>query len=254
MAANDNVGVTHDREALRAASADTTVTATRRALCVALADALGRAGEALFVSGDMVGDDRAAGRSPYGHGDDGVIACASLAQIAASLCAATASQLDVSNVYAAHALLRQLVETDYLMTLFAHDLDAAWQWLHATPEDRRKAWRPKQVRHRSPDVFSDRDYWLHCTFGGHPTAEAARVLIRRRHDVLTASWIDLARHSVHIWDELIGAADVRGHLGMLGPIGTDPALGLQRKYNEWKDTDRVPQIFAEILDANEPVS
>jgi hypothetical protein len=51
--------------------------------------------------------------------------------------------LDNGNLYAAAALLRQLVEVEYLAWAFAEDDEEAAAWLRSTKEERTKFWQPR---------------------------------------------------------------------------------------------------------------
>lgn len=125
----------------------------------------------------MIGDGRTGGGSPFGNGNDRLVAVGYLGHVAASLQAAAVTLVDLENPYAAAALVRQLVEVEYLLWAFADNHDDAARWLAATPSERRKMWQPGHLRKRSGDRFRGLDYWLHCDYGGHPTPEGVRLLI-----------------------------------------------------------------------------
>jgi hypothetical protein len=233
------------RTQVREACLDQTAATARRDLCVAISSALARAGELLFISGSIIGGDRVAGISPLGYGDDAVVACGHAARTAASLCGGTTALLDMPNVYAANALVRQLIEVDYLVWCFAADPQAAAAWLRASSEERRRHWQPNQVRQRSGQHFCDVDYWRHCELGGHPTPEAATTLLQFSDETVACSWIDLVVHSVHIWDGFLGAAKLHGHLDAMVPIATGPEFDLHNRWQAWQTTDHVPRSYRE---------
>jgi|SRR5581483_1204959 len=84
--------------------------------------------------------------------------------------------LEQDNLYGAAALLRQLVEAEYLAWAFAEDRVEAAAWLRSTNEKRREMWQPKHLRERSGGRFRAIDYAHHCECGGHPTPSAKRLL------------------------------------------------------------------------------
>ncbi len=73
------------------------------------------------------------------------------------------------NVYAANALVRQMVEVEYLAWTCDHDTDEVVDWLTSSREQRLGRWQPRHLRKRAGDVFNEEDYRAHCEFGGHPT-------------------------------------------------------------------------------------
>lgn len=105
---------------------------------------------------------------------------------------------------AAAALVRQLIECEYLLHAFVEDLDRAASWYRSTPSEIRRAFMPKKMRPLGG--FSDHENWSHCDQGGHPSPHG-RYLLRfgvhgRLEDdaVLTASmWGDLAQHLARVW-------------------------------------------------------
>lgn len=73
------------------------------------------------------------------------------------------------NTYAAAALVRQLVEVEYLFWAFAEDHGEAANWRTSSKDDRRARWTPAELRKRSRGRFRAVDYQHHCEAGGHPT-------------------------------------------------------------------------------------
>src|SRR5713101_8926632 len=82
--------------------------------CQILAQVFRESGALLWVGGYIIGPDRKEGRSPFGFGSDSTVGLATVAQVAGQLAAGTAQLLDSDNRYAACALLRQMVEVEYL--------------------------------------------------------------------------------------------------------------------------------------------
>jgi hypothetical protein len=116
------------------------------------------------------------------------------------------------NLYGAAALIRQLVEAEYLAWAFAEEPDEAAMWLASTHDDRRAMWQPRHLRERSGGRFRGSDYGQHCERGGHPTPQA-RLLVRGGWTA--AEWVDLWRydlvlHAVSTWKYIEAAANSLG--------------------------------------------
>jgi hypothetical protein len=80
------------------------------------------------------------------------------------------------NAYASSALVRQLVEVEYLAWACAHAPEEAVDWLKSDSEARRKRWQPRHLRERSAGHFDAKDYANHCEAGGHPTPSGILTL------------------------------------------------------------------------------
>lgn len=181
-----------------------------------LADSMRAVGERLWVGGYIIGRDRAAGASPFNFGDDAVVGLATVIQTGAQLCLGTITLLEARNVYAAAALVRQIVEIEYLVWAFAQDPGEARNWLRSGPEERRSMWQPRHLRSRSKGRFSARDYSLHCEFGGHPSPDARCLLPHHRASDLMLWWMDLAIHTSAIWEHAHTAVSELDYAVLLG--------------------------------------
>lgn len=196
------------KDLLKSAAEDPAGVGYRRNLSKALGAAFADAGQALWHTGAIIGPDRAAGESPFEFGDDATVGLAIVAQIAGELISGAVLLLDQDNLYAAAALLRQLVEVEYLAWAFAEDQEEARDWLRSSTEDRQSFWKPGHLRSRSNGRFRSTDYKMHCNQGGHPTPDAMRLLpdhSARAH--LGWWWSDLAVHGVSAWRYLEVAID-----------------------------------------------
>jgi hypothetical protein len=111
----------------QAAGLDDDAAESRRQVCLTVATTLANAGDSLWVGGSIIGGDRVSGVSPFRFGSDAVVGLATVTQIGGELCSGTISLLDLDNRYAAMALLRQLVEVEYLAWAFAEDNEEAAQ-------------------------------------------------------------------------------------------------------------------------------
>jgi hypothetical protein len=186
--------------------------ALRRKLCETLTLAFKKAGEALWLCGAVIGSDRVDGASPFGFGSDATVGLGTVVQIAGELSAGVITLLDQGNRYGAAALLRQLVEVEYLTWAFAEDEEEAMNWLRSTREERMRFWQPRHIRNRSDGRFRGIDYALHCEKGGHPSPEGNRLLPGHSGDEPDFfTWNDLAFHGQSAWDYTLTAADKLGY-------------------------------------------
>lgn len=81
------------------------------------------AGEQLYFFGDVIGSDRISGSSPFGHRSDETVAVSLLLRIASQLVSASTDLFSDGRHYAAAALLRQLVEVEYLRGLSSRAIE-----------------------------------------------------------------------------------------------------------------------------------
>jgi hypothetical protein len=110
--------MTTDRERICRAALAVDQIAARRELAQYSAIVFRDAGEELNLVGHMLGADRRSGSSPFGHGDDATVAISMLLRIAGQLVSASADLLLDGRCYAGSALIRQLVEVEYLAWAF----------------------------------------------------------------------------------------------------------------------------------------
>jgi hypothetical protein len=179
----------------------------RIALCEVIAAGLARVGQVLWVSGAIVGPHRVTGESRHGFGDDRVVGVATVAQIGGELARGCIALLRSGNRYGASALVRQLLEVEYLAHAFAGQHESAAEWLRADRDERRAFWTPQKVRARADGAFIGEHYWSHCDRGGHPTTEGLALLPDHSGSVETVFlWVDLAGHLASVWGHMTTAA------------------------------------------------
>jgi hypothetical protein len=134
-------------------------------------------------------------------------------QIGGELGRAATSLLGSNSAYATAALLRQIVEVEYLLYLFATSPQEPGRWINATDADLRKWFQPAAMRRRSAGRFRDTEYWTHCETGGHPHPRGARLLLHEHEGERGPSmatiewlWLDLSLHLARVWDRFAAAA------------------------------------------------
>lgn len=177
------------------------------AVCRDIAETLARVGNVLWATGFIFGDDRVSLASPYEFGEDATVGVATVAQIGGELARGAVVMLDAGNLYAAGALIRQLVEIQYLAHSFEEQHEIAAQWLRADHEERRNFWSPRHLRRRAGGKFLSSDYSHHCEMGGHPTMSSFPLL--PGHQMLHPEflWVDLANHLVGIWQHVSACSE-----------------------------------------------
>jgi len=192
-----------DKLALRQAAENEQAMAARRSLCRALVTAFEATGQALRVGGHLLGSGRVDGSSPFGNGDDGMVALGYLSSTCASLISGAVELLTEGNCYAASSLNRQLVELEYLGWAFAEDHAEAASWLRSSRQDRLNRWQPRHLRDRSNGRFRGTDYAEHCEIGGHPTPKGVRILsMDNAPRVTELLFSETATHGLSSWKYL----------------------------------------------------
>jgi hypothetical protein len=165
--------------------------ALRESTCDVLAEALGTTGAVLWAFGCAEQPRRSIAAAIQMSGETGRGAVSLLRQ---------------SNRYGAAALVRQLVEIEYLLCLFATDDNEPLRWAARDLDAVRKEYQPARMRERCGDRFRVSEYSIHCQVGGHPRFAAAYVLPEHLRPgpfsekvIFAAGWVDLGQHLVAIW-------------------------------------------------------
>jgi hypothetical protein len=232
------------RDALTLAAMDETARETRQAVCRALAAAFERTGLILRTAGHLFGPQRVNGTSPFGNGDDRLVAMGYLAETAKSLIVGAAELIENDNPYAAAALNRQLVEIEYLAWAFAEDQEEASSWLRSTPAERRQRWQPRHLRDRSHGRFRGQDYQEHCEVGGHPTPDGMRTVFGPAAAASAEIILyETANHGVSAWSYFLSAIATHCRNNGGEPADLVPrelAEALRTAEARWRETDQLP--------------
>jgi hypothetical protein len=130
----------------------------------------------LHDTGNIIGPGRVDGSSERGNGDDETVAVGALLGVGGELTLGAIHLFAFGQNYAGAALVRQLVEVEYLMWAFAENPKDAKKWLDSTPAERQKLFRRVVLRRRSGGRFLDKDYGHHCEMGGHPVPRSMTLL------------------------------------------------------------------------------
>lgn len=212
---------------------DEAARASRIAVCEVIAAALSRLGRLLWLSGALIGTDRKTGASPFQFGDDRTVGVAAVCQIGGELAAGAGALLKADNRYAASALIRQLVEVEYLADAFAAKDEVAAQWVRAERQERLDFWSPGKLRRRANGRFLSTDYWHHCEIGGHPATPGLSLLPGHHRPNVAYLWTDMAGHLAGIWRSAAKAA-----AQLLGPTPSETELlEVDTAIECWQGTD-----------------
>lgn len=228
--------MTHDdrlkmREALKDAALHPDIVANRMEVAAFASAAFRDVGEKLHAFGHMLGTDRRDNLSPFGHGDDAAVAVSILLRIGSQLISGSADLIADGRHYAGSALIRQLVEIEYLAWAFETKNEEAARWLRSTKEER-FSFTPAKLRKSSDGRFRSEDYGHHCELGGHPVPRSWMLL---NNDTATAQLMlsDCIGHAERVWLHIVGWAD--GYT--LGEIVLSRASDMAVRFAEWKRTD-----------------
>jgi hypothetical protein len=159
-------------------------------------------GEALQISGHFIGSDRKDKISPFQFGSDEIYGVSLLLRIAAELSKNTVKLYQAEQTYAASALLRQIVEIEYLAWAFNRRDGDAEKWLRSDKNERWEMFRPAKLRAAAGEVFRAKDYGYHCDMGGHPTP-SAMTLLQNDSLVIQLLLSDLLGHMSGIWTHFV---------------------------------------------------
>jgi hypothetical protein len=218
---------------------DADAQSARETLCGLLNDALTDYGLKLYAFGKAIGGG-------VDNAQDSELksllkSCVGLAhviQIAGELGVASVSLLREDRAYASFALVRQIVECEYLCRAFSDDPDEARDWYDTTRAQRLRLWSPSRMRKRSNGEFRDKDYAVHCELGGHPTPRAVQLLRPTRTTPLNSIWLELTIHLANTWSHTTRAIpDLARPLldRRPGPQGTSAEVTYS--VNEWLATE-----------------
>jgi len=220
------------KELARHGASDSALIGMRHDLADFTALTFTQVGQELHATGHIFGSDRRDGSSPFGNGSDEMVAVSLLFRIAGQLTSAISDLFRGERAYAAAALIRQMVEIEYLAWAFqARDKDAQ-AWLRSTRAEREKFFSPRKLREAALGKFRSKDYGYHCELGGHPVPGSALLL---GNDPTAPQLLlsDLLGHTGRIWDNFLDWSH-----------GNEFAFPLHRrkeamleKYSSWKAQD-----------------
>jgi hypothetical protein len=220
------------REAIFAAALAPDIVKARIALAEFTASTFRNVGNRLHAFGHMFGTDRREGKSPFGHGDDAAVAISMLLRIGSQLVSASADLIADGRAYAGAALIRQLVEVEYLAWAFESNHEESARWLRSNRDERHSFFTPAKLRKAADGRFRSIDYSYHCELGGHPVP-GSWMLLNDDPAMPQLLLSDSLGHSGRIWDHVVGWA--KGHL--MGDTILSKAEEMLARYAAWKQFD-----------------
>lgn len=169
-------------------------------------------------------------------------AFAMVAQMGAELAVGAVQLYTLERWYAGAALVRQLIEVEYLLFLFATDATEPKQWLSASRAEAKKTFSPAAMRQRSAGRFRVEEYQAHCERGGHPRP-SGHTLLREHHTPVsvaplklmdpTYQWIDLAQHLERLARHYMAAVALNSPTN----VYPDRFARLERLASDWHAAD-----------------
>lgn len=228
------------REIIRSSASDSASTALRTETAAFAAKTFVEVGNDIHLSGHLLGTDRRDGKSPFGHGSDEAVGVSVLLRIGGQLVSASADLLTQGRPYAGAALLRQVVEVEYLAWAFETRDGDAERWLRSDRDIREDFFRPAKLRSSAQGRFRSQDYGYHCEFGGHPVPTAGILL---SDDIETPQLFlsDLIGHTGRIWDHLVRWAHRTEPHGRFILSKSDAVL---ERFQAWKRSDALAHLPA----------
>lgn len=220
------------QDTIRIAARDASFIALRFELARFAAQTFASSGEELHMLGHIVGPDRKAGLSPFGHGSDETVAVSTLLRVATQLVSGSTDLFQDGRSYAAAALLRQLVEVEYLAWAFETNNAEGERWLRSDKKQREQFFTPAKLRKAAAGKFRGQDYGYHCEFGGHPVPSAG-PLLQGGPEITQLLLSDLLGHAGRVWDHLVRWAHGKPH----GTPILDRNEKMVAKFMEWKSID-----------------
>jgi hypothetical protein len=197
MSETEQAGNRAISEAISLAANDETLRKQRNTLADFTSEIFSSVGTELHLLGHIVGTDRVGGVSPFGHGSDETVAVSVLLRIGSQLVSASADLFEDGRKYAAAALLRQMVEIEYLAWAMEAGNREGERWLRSNREQRQSFFTPAKLRKAAQGKFRGKDYGYHCELGGHPVPGVS-VLLGEDSVVSQLLLADLLGHSGRI--------------------------------------------------------
>ena len=225
------------KEVVQLATRDYSLAKFRRKLAHFAVKVFADTGQELHVQGHLIGSDRAEGRSPFGHASDETVAVSMLLRIGSQLVSGSADMFIDGRPYAAAALLRQMVEIEYLAWAMATREGDGARWLRSDRQERESFFTPAKLRKAAQGTFRGKDYGYHCELGGHPVPKAS-VLLDGDPAVPQLLLADMIGHVGRIWNHL---ADWARDSGSGGPVLTRHRQMVE-KFSMWKSLDPLARL------------
>lgn len=221
----------------RTAGNDAILREVRAGLATLSSDVFKETGQQLELFGHIMGSDRKLGASPFGHGSDESMGVALVLRIGGELVGSAIFLFQNGQTYAAAALLRQLVEVEYLAWAFETRDREAERWLRSDKKQRELFFAPRKLRAAAGNKFRSQDYGYHCELGGHPVP-GARMLLDDQGVIAQLIIADLLGHTGRFWDHFAGWATKAEHGELLLARNAE----MVERYTIWKRRDPLAHL------------
>jgi hypothetical protein len=172
-------------------------------------------------------------------------AVAVVSQMGAELALCASELYEAERWYAGACLVRQLIEVEYLLFLFASDDEEPERWMKASADDVRAMFSPSAMRKRAGARFRASEYATHCELGGHPRRQG-HILLREHlsfadHSITPLAkpsilWADLAQHVERLWTNYIGAVARHSPTN----VYPDRFQSVGEVFSAWRAADQAP--------------
>lgn len=136
-----------------------------------------------------------------------IFAIESIAFACGALAAGIYQLASEGNLYPAAALLRQVVEVEFILWKFTQDTQQPQAWIESTPDERRANWRPSTIYRDNNNAYRQKDYSNHCELGGHPTPLGTKVAcgLAELRTIEANILADLVGHCNDAWQHLMAS-------------------------------------------------
>lgn len=183
---------------------------------------------------------------------DSLEALALLAVTTKTLATGIIQLVRLHNIYPAWTLLRQIVEAEFIFWKFSQDATLMPLWMHSTADERRQNWKPAKIYRDVDNDYRQKDYWIHCEKGGHPTPDGARIASQGRVQPISYATL-LSEMTDHLWDawknlfDAVVAIDGQRETDMATQLG-QVASAYEATMKRWKSVDHLRHAVAFFSD------
>lgn len=165
-----------------------------------------------------------------------------LMQMAGELALAAGRLLSDGEYYAGAALVRQVVEIEYLTWTFKEGHRNPSKWLKSTHAERMKDFSPSELRKTSKGRFLFKDYQDHCEQGGHPVPRGSFLLAGESPGSAQLLLVDLMCHSWRTWDQVVRWSE---NLPIASAVVLDRGSKISARLNNWGKQDPMYALMVE---------
>ena len=173
---------------------------------------------------------------------DAIYAVGLLLQTAGELAVAAGRLLSDGEHYAGAALVRQVVEIEYLTWTFKEGHRSASNWLQSTHSERMNAFSPRELRKTSKGRFLNQDYRHHCEQGGHPVPRGSFLLAGESPGSAQLLLVDLMCHCWRTWDQIVQWSR---DLPIASAAVLDRGSKIRGRLNNWSKQDPMYALMVE---------